>query len=427
MKDYIQLASRVKQRINEFTFPGDDNTRKATNKTYGSPAFVRCSNRITQWMLAAGLDTRTDSIGNVRGKFVSSNPEAKTLVIASHFAPNAYTGKYDGMPGILIAIGLVEGLKEKNISLPFHIEVIAFCGNEDGRFHIPYPGSHVVAGSFKNKWLDACDDKGISLQETLQILNYNSARIKEDAIASKDWLAYYEIHIEQGSSLYEKNIPVGIASDIAGQKIIEIIFTGETGYAGATAMNNRKDALAAAAKFITGVEKYASKEKRNIVATVGSIHIDNASSYQVPGKVRCTLDLRTYHADALPKAYEEINELCEKVCTKRNIYFEWKLIHETEPVACSKKLRKLLSNAIADKKIEVTELVSGGGLNASIISRAAPVSALFIRCFRENGRHLTENIEVKDIATALEVSHNFIGQLIQAVEEKEFKKNKSYP
>ncbi len=423
MKKYIQKATRVRNRINELALFNDENNEvHFTSRIFGSAAFVNCSIRIAQWMEEAGLKTRIDNIGNVRGKLASKNPEAKTLVIASHFDPDIYSGKYDGTLGIIMAIDIIENLKEKNISLPFHIEVIAFSEREGNRFHVPYLGSQVIAGSFKNKWFDVKDSEGNTLQNVLQSLNYDVSHIKEDAIAANDWLGYYEIHIEQGNSLYEKKLPVGIVSTIAGQKIIEIIFTGESGNAGSIPMNKRRDALGAAAKFISSTEKYASKEKRNMVATVGRINIHNAASNVIPAKVSCTLDLRAQDAYLLSEAYEDINQLCEKICTKRNIYFEWKLIHETEPVLCSKKLRKLLSNAIAEKNIEPTDIISGAGQDAVIISRIAPVCMLFIKCFLGESLHPVETVELEDIAVGLEVSDHFILQLAQAGPDKGIKK-----
>jgi len=42
-------------------------------------------------------------------------------------------------------------------------------------------------------------------------------KLSKDAIEKEDWLGYFEIHIEQGPVLYDKNIPVGLVTAIAGQ------------------------------------------------------------------------------------------------------------------------------------------------------------------------------------------------------------------
>ena len=246
----------------------------------------------------------------------------------------------------------------------------------------------------------------------MQLLNFNSEGLEADAIKPEEWLGYFEIRIEEKPVLFERNIPVGIVSAIAGRKSIEIQFTGKTGHAGTEPMNMRRDALCAAAKFISGVEKYAQKEKRNMVATIGAISVPDAASNVIPGKVCCTLDMRCEDKELLSDAYEDINELCEKICDKRNIYFEWKLVSETEPVICSKKFRKLLSNSISEKNIEIASLVSGIGSDAVMVSKVAPVAILFVRCLKTINHHLSERVEDYDIATALDVSDHFIEQMI---------------
>ena len=420
IKSYLERAAKIQQRIEELVLFSDD--AHYLNRTFGSQSFIKCGNKIESWMREAGLETQVDNIGNVRGKLNSSNPSAKTFVIASHFDTTINAGKYNGVLGIIMGIDLIENIHVNKISLPFHIEVIAFSEEEGIRFHTGYLGSKVVVGNFKNKLFEIKDDQGNTLSQVLQSMNRDISHIKADAIPAEEWLGYFEIHIEQGHGLLEKNIPVGIVSAITGQKKIEITFTGEPGHAGIVPMNMRKDALCAAAKFISGVEKYVSKEKRKVMATVGEISVDDAVSNLIPGIVNCTLDLRSEDEKLLSDAYESINEICEKICFKRNIYFEWKLVQETEPVVCSKKFRKILSNSIEEKKFEVINVVSGAVHDAAIISQVAPVVMLLVKCLKGNGRAPLENVEDYDIATALEISDHFLLHLVNPNEKIEKKK-----
>ncbi|MEO9020758.1 MAG: M20 family metallo-hydrolase [Ginsengibacter sp.] len=420
MKHYLQRANKVLGRINELAGFSDDS--QYISRIYGTEAFIHCGHKIASWMQEAGLETRIDNIGNIRGLLRSKNPNAKTFVIASHFDTVVNAGKFDGLLGIAIGIDLAEVIKEKDALLPFHIEIIAFSEQEGIRFSTSYIGSQVVAGGFKNKWLEIKDREGFTLSQVLRSLNYNTEKIKEDAILPDEWMGYLEIHIEQGAVLYEKGTPLGIVNIIAGHKKIDITFTGESGHAGTVPMNKRRDALCAAAKFITSVEKYASKEKRNTVATVGQISVPDSAPNKIPGTVSCTLDLRSSDAQLLSEAYENINNLCEKVCDKRDIYFEWKLIQETDPVICNKKLRKLLSNSLTEKSLEPVDLISWSAHDAAIISHVAPVVMLFVKCFKGISHDPLENVEINDIASALEVSDHFMNQLI--AQEKTLKKNK---
>ncbi len=422
MKSYSERAELIQQRIDEISLFSDD--PRWLSRTFGSQVSTECGQKIASWMQEGGLDVRIDNIGNIRGKLLSTNPEAKTFVIASHFDTTLNAGKYDGILGILMGMDIIENIRKGNISLPFHIEIIAFAEESGIRFQTGYLGSKVIAGTFKNKFLIIADDQGNKLSQVLQSLNYDTSHLKEDAIPAEDWLGYFEIHIEQGPILFEKNIPVGIVNNIIGQKKIEITFTGESGHAGTVPMNLRRDALCAAAKFILGVEKFASNEKRKILATVGKLEVPGAASNTIAASVNCTLDLRSEDARLLSDAYEYVYSLCEKHCDKRNIYFEWNLVHETDPVTCNKKLRKLLANSISEKNIEATFLDSGAVHDAAIISQVAPVIMLFVKCVKGTERHPLENVADYDIATALDVCDHFMEQLSSATQKSIKEKTK---
>lgn len=407
--DQQSAAKNIIERIEELsTFTEDEH---GVSRFFGTKTFIECSKKICGWMKNAGLKTRIDNIGNVRGKLLSDDPQAKTLVIASHIDTEEKAGKFEGPLGILIALELINSLHEQNVKLPFHIEVIAFSAEKGARFHSKYVAGKVITGTFDKSLLDLKDDDGIKLSEVLTLMDSDIQKLEADQISEDNWLAYFEIDIEGGPVLYQKAIPVGIVKSIAGQKVIRLEFSGQTGDAGSFPMNMRYDALSGAAEFIGEVEEYASKEKRSLIATVTEIHIPEASANMIPAKVVCTLDLRSSNNELLSEAYQNINYLCEDICHKRNIYFEWKLMSETDAVDCDPGLKKILSDAIKSQDIEIAELISGTGHTAGIISQVAPVAILFVKCYKGISHNPLENVEINDIETALEVAETFVMKL----------------
>ncbi len=111
MAIYTSRAKKVQERIQALAICSDDTT--CLNRTFGTKAFKDASAQIAGWMRDAGLLTHVDNIGNVRGRLLSKNSEAKTFVIGSHFDTVINAGKYDGPLGVIIGIDLAEHLIQK--------------------------------------------------------------------------------------------------------------------------------------------------------------------------------------------------------------------------------------------------------------------------------------------------------------------------
>ncbi|MFC0774294.1 M20 family metallo-hydrolase [Terrimonas alba] len=409
--NYLQRAKKILLRIDELAAISEDEGFIA--RTYGTPAFLEARNKVEQWMKEAGLSTRVDNIGNIRGKLLSNDPNAKTFVIASHIDTVINAGKFDGPLGVIAGLDILERLVQSKTTLPFHIELIGFCDEEGCRFHTTYLGSKAVAGCFDNHLLQIKDEAGQQLADVIEANGGNVNELANDVIPKEQWLGYYEIHIEQGPVLYEKNIPVAVVTGIAGQYRAGIIFNGENGHAGTVPMTLRKDGLACAAEFVLAVESFA-KQYANLVATVGKLHIIHPASNVIPGEVIVSLDLRSDNEELLVSSYAAIQKLAEEICQKRNCVLEWNLIQYNKPVICDTSMSRMLAQSINKSGQELVTLVSGAGHDAVTISTVAPVSMLFVKCFKGISHNPLENVEPEDIAAAIEVSDNFIQQLIRS-------------
>lgn len=410
MSDHLQRAERVLERINELASVSED--ENFIVRTYGTDAFLRGRDKIQHWMDQAGLESSVDNIGNIRGRLSSKNKNAKSFIIASHIDTVVNAGKFDGPLGVLMGLDLLETLIRLKTNLPFHIELIGFCDEEGCRFHSTYLGSKIIVGALDKNILNAKDTAGISLEEVIKQNGGDVNKLSKDAIAKEDCVGYFEMHIEQGPVLYEKDIPVGWVSAIAGQRRAGMVFNGEAGHAGTVPMNLRKDALACASEFVLAVEEYARKHSANLVATIGKLHIINSASNVIPGEVITSLDIRSADEMKLTEGYNEIKKMAVEICENRGIVLEWNLVQETKPVICDNKMNNLLAESIDEAGFEKMPLVSGAGHDAVPVSEIAPVAMLFIRCFKGISHNPLEDVELKDIAAAIKVSDTFINKWI---------------
>ena len=396
-------ADHIIARINQLASISEDPT--GITRRYGTPAAMQAANKVQEWMQAAGLQTTIDAIGNVRGAWLSENPAAKTLVIASHLDTVVNAGRWDGPLGVLTGLNILENLIQQKHQLPFHCQLIAFSEEEGVRFHTTYLGSKVVAGSFEKETLRRTDENGTTLEQAITTIGGDPANLSADAIPKDQWLGYFEIHIEQGPILYTKKIPVAPVTAIAGQVRATVTFTGSAGHAGTVPMDMRQDALCGAAQFILAVEAQAVN---GVLATVGKLTQTNPASNTIPGETTCTVDIRSADQTTLNQAHEHLRGQAEAIGARRNLAVDWQIIQTSAPVTCDARMTAKLTAAIKTKGYEPLPLLSGAGHDAVPISAVAPVCMLFVRCYKGISHNPQEHVEREDLAAALAVAENFI-------------------
>lgn len=382
------------------------------SRFYGTDSHIQSRKVLIEWMEAAGMEVHCDNIGNVRGILKSTSSDAKHLVVASHYDSVFDAGKYDGPLGILLGIEMAQQISDLDKALPFHLNVIAFADEEGGRFNTAYLGSCVLAGNFDKTWLSRKDDAGETLGAVIEAMGGNIEAVDGEAIPKEDWLGYYEVHIEQGPVLCDKDLPVCLVSGIAGQTRVDIHWKGMAGHAGTSPMDLRQDALCAAAEFTLAIEALGKEHKNQLVATVGKMIVGPNSSNVIPGAVYHTLDIRSMQDDFLMEMVANLEQQAQTIAEKRGLVCEWKVMQSNPSVDCDPRLSAALEKGI--KKSGVRELLSipsGAGHDGVMISKVAPISMLFVRCTDGISHNPAEYSAPEDIEAALLVSDGFLEAL----------------
>ena len=84
-----------------------------------------------------------------------------------------------------------------------------------------------------------------------------------------DLACYMELHIEQGGLLEKAGLQIGVVEGIVGLRWFEVTVTGFANHAGTTPMDQRQDAMLAAAKFAVAMNEAVSSVPGRTVATIG--------------------------------------------------------------------------------------------------------------------------------------------------------------
>ena len=376
-------------------------------RPFASDAMRRAHDVVTAWMREAGMEVGRDNIGNLRGRYEGTQGAHETLLIGSHLDSVRDAGKYDGPLGVLVGIAAVQDLHDRDVRLPFAIEVIAFADEEGLRFGTTYLGSRALAGSFDAADLDRTDARGVTMAQAIRGFGGDPESIVKDRTIEGEPLGYCEVHIDQGPVLEARGLPVAVVSAIAGQSRHELTFKGEAAHAGTTPMDHRKDALVAAAVFVQAVQEYAASQG-GLVATVGRLTVQPGAANVVPGEVTLSLDVR--HADDADrlKASKRLVDVAGEIARRRGIELTTSQVTENGTVRCSPRLTAVLAQAVKDLGQPLIQLASGAGHDAVEMAGVTEVAMLFVRCKGGVSHNPAESITEGDVAVAIDVVGRFL-------------------
>ncbi len=401
---FSQYAERIYARCDALALHSQ--SYEGMDRRYLTSEHAMANMQLCQWMQACGMSTWLDAAGNQWGRYAAKEDNAPTLIMGSHIDTVPNGGIYDGILGVLLPITLVEYLVADRISLPFHLDIVAFGDEEGTRFGTTLLGSRSVAGNWQSQWNDLVDPQGISLPQALKQFGCDVNKIPTASRLGENILGFVETHIEQGPVLEAENLPVGVVSGIAGANRYLIDVTGHAGHAGTVPMPMRSDALVAASEMIAAVEDTA--KEMGVVATVGQIKCRPNAVNVIPGHVQFSLDIRS-EIDARRDATVNILEqVVARIAQRRSVGIAWQMTHSAKAVLCDPKFQHLLSEAVRTTGYRQLSLSSGAGHDAMALADMCPVSMLFVRCEQGISHHPAESVMVEDIEAALRVLVHFI-------------------
>jgi allantoate deiminase len=384
----------------------------STRRTFLCPAMRKCHEEISRWMEPLGTEVRIDAAGNFRALYPALQSNAPRLVIGSHLdtVPNA--GAYDGILGVVLAIGLLQELRGRR--LPFAIEVVGFSEEEGVRFGTPFIGSRALVGRLDRKLLQVQDAQGISVRKAIEHFGLNPDQISQSELG-KNTLGYLEFHIEQGPVLEHLNLPLSAVEAIAGQSRLEITFLGRANHAGTTPMHLRGDAIAGAAEWITTVEREALKVP-GLVATVGKIEARPGATNVIAAEARLALDVR-HRADQIRlRAVEDLIRQAREVAARRGLSVREINLLSQNAVAMDSFLIGEIEEAIFKTGCPSHRMASGAGHDAMIMAEKVPSAMIFLRTPGGISHDPAESVAREDVEKAIECGLHLLDQLASSSE-----------
>jgi allantoate deiminase len=237
----------------------------------------------------------------------------------------------------------------------------------------------------------------------------NSAK---DAVRVASTFGYLEFHIEQGPVLEAEGLSLAIVDAIAGQARMQVRFRGHANHAGTTPMGRlRKDAVAAAAEWISEVERYANG-CAGLVATVGKVEVRGGAGNVIAGECVATLDVRHAKDEVRGAAVTHMVKAAEHSASTRGLSVECRTMLDQPAVAMDAVLTDAVANACKRAGgAEARRITSGAGHDAMIVARRVPAAMVFLRSPGGLSHHPEESVLVGDVEAAYAAGLEFLRTL----------------
>jgi allantoate deiminase len=375
-----------------------------TTRRFLTPPFHEVHQHLRFRMEALGMSVRVDAVGNLRGFWKPAGASEKRLILGSHIDTVPDAGAFDGVLGVILALEWVQIAKDTR--LPIAIEAIAFSEEEGIRFSFPFLGSRAVADRLAPAMLAHEDSAGISVRQAIAEFGLASENL-EDAVADEHAFGFVELHIEQGPVLEAENLKVAVVTGIVGQTRLALKFIGHANHAGTTPMHLRRDALAAAAEWITKVEALALKTD-GLVATVGKVEAHPNVGNVIARSVELSLDIRHVDDATRRTSVDAMLQHAESIAERRSLRVEWVGKMDEPFVPMDERLTAFMSDAIEAAGFLTNAMPSGAGHDAMIMAARVPSAMLFLRSPGGLSHHPDETVREEDLEAALRVGEKFL-------------------
>ena len=326
---------------------------------------------------AIGCSVRIDALGNTFIRRSGTDENAKAILIGSHLDSQPLGGKYDGIYGVMAGFELLRTLDASNTLTSHPIEVAVWTNEEGARFSPAMMGAAYFAGKFTAEELHSRSDvDGVTLGESLQAIGYAG----NDVVLPSEHACYLEIHIEQGPLLERDNIQIGVVTAVQGMRWFRVHLSGQSGHSGTYPMEGRRDALAAAALVVTGVQRIGLDQPNIGRATVGHLQVTPNSPNVVPGHVELMVEFRHPEISALDAMTVQLHSLLKDVESQSTVIVDVNQELDSATIHFDEQIIDAIENAAESSGFTSQRMISGAGHDACQINGLMPSGMIFIPC-----------------------------------------------
>jgi N-carbamoyl-L-amino-acid hydrolase len=169
-----------------------------------------------------------------------------------------------------------------------------------------------------------------------------------------------------------------VVEGIVGLRWFEITITGFANHAGATPMDQRQDAMLAAAKFTVAVNEAIRKEPGRQVATVGRVNVLPNTTNVIPGQVVLTVDLRDLEQSKIDRFTRTFEQIAREIGAETRTTFAFNQLVNSTPALSDARIMGVVEQSAMALGLSHQRMPSGAGHDAQEVAHIAPMGMIFV-------------------------------------------------
>ena len=397
------------EELRELT--GDEN---GAQRVAWTETWERARGWLSDRVAATGAVEEIDEAGNQW--FTLRGRSERGLLIGGHIDSVPNGGWLDGSLNVLAGAEVLRRLAADGTP-PLTVRLVNWADEEGARFGRSLFGSSAAAGSMadQDELRQRRDADGVALPDALREHGVDL----DAALGSRSQLAnaaaYLELHIEQGPVLESLGLPLGVVLGTFGVERHQITWRGQAAHAGSTPMDQRRDALAGAAKLALALRAIAAEVGGGAVCTSGGVVCRPGIVTSVVETAEQLLDQRHLDPASLVRLLSLAQEACDRFAQEERLDVIWERIWSIEPILFDDRLIELADEAVREVSGTSHRLPSGPLHDAAEVARAGiPTVMLFVQSLRGLSHTKLEDTKKEHLELSVEALDRLTTKALEA-------------
>lgn len=324
----------------------------------------------------AGLGVRDDDAGNLSGVLHSDLPDAKTLLIGSHLDSVPNGGRYDSSVGAIAGLECLRTIREAEIKLPVHVEVIDFT-DEEGCWQSLF-GSRALTSNLDQTFLSDSDGDYGPFRAALFRAGIRPVDVYKARRDPATVMGYLELDIEQGHRLDREGVDIGVVTGIIGRTTYLLTFHGEASHSGTTAMGERRDALLGASIYVCSAHHFTRDNFPEGVFNCGNLEVSPGAFNIIPSEARLTMECRHPDKAMLEEMEQALIQLAEDEADNHDLTLTVRRATHMPAATLTPQVVDAVEEACEHVEASHQRLISYAGHDAQFMSGFTNTGMIFV-------------------------------------------------